>query len=167
MLTQHQEMRGRIVDTALKEWGATHLNVTSLSVLAEELGITKPALYRYFRNKEELVAAVEERVREAVRERGERFLADLPAGVRVWGRPVMDGRVPTFAVEVEGRPPAEVGGELGRRGIFVWPGHYYAVEPMAALGVLDTGGLVRIGFVATTTEDEVGRALEALAGLAP
>lgn len=78
----------------------------------------------------------------------------------------MDGRVPTFAVEIEGRPPVEVAGELGRRGIFVWPGHYYAVEPMAALGVLDSGGLVRIGFVATTTEEEVDRLLEALTDLA-
>ncbi|NIQ55853.1 MAG: cysteine desulfurase-like protein, partial [Gemmatimonadetes bacterium] len=44
---------------------------------------------------------------------------------------------------MEGRPPGEAAEELARAGIFVWAGHYYAVEPMARLGLLDGGGLVR------------------------
>ena len=36
---------------------------------------------------------------------------------------------------------------------------------MDRLGVSDTGGLVRIGFVHYNTTDEVDRVLEALAGL--
>jgi selenocysteine lyase/cysteine desulfurase len=36
---------------------------------------------------------------------------------------------------------------------------------MDRLGVLDTGGLVRIGFVHYNTIDEVDRTLEVLAGL--
>jgi cysteine desulfurase family protein (TIGR01976 family) len=95
---------------------------------------------------------------------GRRFLAGLPAGVRVWGRPSMEGRVPTFAVEVAGLPSQEVAARLGDQGLFVWAGHYYAVEPMARLGLLERGGLTRIGFVHTTTEDEVDRLLEALSG---
>jgi selenocysteine lyase/cysteine desulfurase len=50
-------------------------------------------------------------------------------------------------------------------GINVWSGHYYAVNVMDRLGVLDEGGLVRIGFVHYNTADEVDRALEALADL--
>jgi cysteine desulfurase family protein (TIGR01976 family) len=90
---------------------------------------------------------------------GERFLEGLSGGVRVWGRPTMEGRVSTFAIEVEGMPASEVAGRLGEQGIATWPGHYYAVEPMRRLGWLDRGGLVRIGFVATTTEAEVERLL--------
>jgi selenocysteine lyase/cysteine desulfurase len=66
---------------------------------------------------------------------------------------------------VEDKTAAEVAAALGDRGIFVWAGHYYAIEPMAALGLLDSGGLVRIGFVQTTTEEEVDRLLEELASL--
>jgi cysteine desulfurase family protein (TIGR01976 family) len=93
---------------------------------------------------------------------GGRFLAGLPAGVRVWGPPSMEGRVATFAMAVAGHSPSATAAELGRRGIFTWAGHHYAVEPMAALGLLDSGGLLRIGLGATTTEGEVDRALAAL-----
>jgi cysteine desulfurase family protein (TIGR01976 family) len=103
-----------------------------------------------------------ERVGAHERALGERFLAGLPEGVRVWGRSTMDGRVSTFAIEVEGRSASDVATRLGDQGIATWPGHYYAVEPMRRLGWLDRGGLVRIGFVATTTEAEVDRLLSAL-----
>jgi cysteine desulfurase family protein (TIGR01976 family) len=96
---------------------------------------------------------------------GEAFLAALPAGVRVWGLPTMDGRVPTFAVSIDGVSPQAAATRLGERGIFTWPGHYYAVEPMRRLGVLD-GGLLRIGFVSTSTVGEVERLVAALADLA-
>ena len=102
---------------------------------------------------------------EHERQLGRRFLDGLPPTVRLWGRPDMTGRVATFAVEVAGRTASEVAAVLGERGIFVWDGHYYAVEPMSRLGLLDSGGLVRIGFVQTTTEHEVDRLLEELAAL--
>jgi cysteine desulfurase family protein (TIGR01976 family) len=96
---------------------------------------------------------------------GERFLAGLPAGVRLWGPPTMDGRVSTFAIGVDGMSADEASERLGERGIFTWSGHYYAVEPMRRLGLLDQGGLVRIGLVATTTNEEVDRLLSELADL--
>ena len=46
-----------------------------------------------------------------------------------------------------GRHPGDVCASLAERSVFAWAGHYYALEPMQALGVLDRGGLVRIGFV--------------------
>jgi selenocysteine lyase/cysteine desulfurase len=58
--------------------------------------------------------------------------------------------------------PAEVADYLGRRGIYVWDGHYYAVAAMQHLGVLDSGGLVRVGFVHYSTADEVDRVLTCL-----
>lgn len=95
----------------------------------------------------------------------EDFLAGLPDTVTLYGPPDPGGRTPTFAVNVVGYPPRRVAELLGERGLSVWDGHYYAVEPMAQLGLLETGGAVRIGFVHTTTRNEVERLLEALRSL--
>ncbi|MEX2652387.1 MAG: cysteine desulfurase-like protein [Acidimicrobiia bacterium] len=98
----------------------------------------------------------------------ERFLegvASLP-GLRVYGVSTTDQRrVATFAIGVEGHGAEEVAAQMVRAGVYVWSGHYYAVNVMDRLGVLDEGGLVRIGFVHYNTATEVDRALEALAGL--
>ena len=65
-----------------------------------------------------------------------------------------------------GRPrPREVAELLGEQDLYVWDGNYYALEPMRALGLDDTGGAVRAGFLHYTTEDEVDRLLEALTDL--
>ncbi len=77
-----------------------------------------------------------------------------------------DERTPTFALRVGNRHPAETARVLGERGIFVWDGHYYAIELMERLGLLETGGAVRIGFCHYHTEDEVDRVLDELASLA-
>jgi selenocysteine lyase/cysteine desulfurase len=77
----------------------------------------------------------------------------------------LDERTPTFAVRVGDRHPLETATELGRRGIYVWDGHYYAITIMERLGLLDTGGAVRIGFCHYHTADEVQRVLDALADL--
>jgi cysteine desulfurase family protein (TIGR01976 family) len=97
----------------------------------------------------------------------ERFLASIAEmpGVTVYG--VADGarldeRAPTFAVDVAGVTAREAAAEMGRRGIFVWDGHYYAVAVMQRLDLAARGGLVRIGFVHYNTPEEVDRVLAAL-----
>ena len=97
------------------------------------------------------------------RELGQRFLDGLPANVRLYGSPTMEGRVPTFALTVKGKRPEEAAGDLGRRGIFVWHGDYYAVEVMRRLGLED--GAVRVGIVHYNTVGEVDRLLEELSVL--
>ncbi|HSF87593.1 MAG TPA: cysteine desulfurase-like protein [Acidimicrobiia bacterium] len=87
--------------------------------------------------------------------------------VRLYGIDAASGRTPTFAIAVDGHTPREVAVALGRDGIYVWDGHYYALEVMRHLGVLDSGGLVRIGFVHYNTEGDVDRVLEALEALRP
>jgi cysteine desulfurase family protein (TIGR01976 family) len=74
-------------------------------------------------------------------------------------------RTPTFAVRVGDQHPLETAKALAERGIFVWDGHYYAIELMERLGLLESGGAVRIGFCHYNTPSEVDRVLEALAGL--
>jgi selenocysteine lyase/cysteine desulfurase len=97
----------------------------------------------------------------------ERFLhgvAQLPS-LRLYGVTDverLDERTPTFALSLAGYRPAEVATRLGEQGIFVWDGHYYAVAVMERLGLLEQGGLVRIGFVHYNTAAEVDRVLDAL-----
>jgi cysteine desulfurase family protein (TIGR01976 family) len=94
------------------------------------------------------------------RDLGARFLEGLPGNVTLYGPRTMDGRVPTFAFNVEGRKPADVAEHLGNRGIFVWHGDYYAVEVMRRLGLED--GAVRVGFVHYNSAAEVDRLLAEL-----
>ncbi len=95
---------------------------------------------------------------------GQRLLDGLQRipGVRLWGRPTMEGRVPTFAVTIEGRHPDAVAAALAERNIFVWSGHFYAVEVIARLGLQEAGGLLRIGLCHYHTVQEVDRFLAAL-----
>ncbi len=86
-------------------------------------------------------------------------------GIRLWGIDGVDGRVATFAVTIDGMHPDTVAEALGQEGIFVWSGHYYALEVMGRLGLLDRGGAVRIGFVHYNTIEEVDRVLDALGRL--
>lgn len=99
---------------------------------------------------------------------GQRFLdgiADM-SHVLLHGVPEMGrDRVATFAVAVDGVHPDAVARRMIESGVYVWSGHYYAVNAMSRLGVLDSGGLVRIGFVHYNTADEVDRTLEVLAAL--
>src|SRR2546430_2526728 len=116
------------------------------------------------------VAAVEyidsigwEAIQAHERELGERFLDGLPDSCRLYGLNGMDGRVSTFAFNVEGRSPRDVAVQLGERGIAVWQGNYYAVEVMKRLG-LDEGA-VRAGIVHYNTAEEVDRLLAELGRL--
>jgi cysteine desulfurase family protein (TIGR01976 family) len=76
-------------------------------------------------------------------------------------------RTPTFAVEVAKRAAPEVAEALAKQGIFVWSGHYYAVEVMKRLGMAERGGLTRVSFVHYNTEEECERVVESLLGLSP
>jgi selenocysteine lyase/cysteine desulfurase len=90
-------------------------------------------------------------------------------GLRVFGITDIESlseRAPTFAVNIEGHKPRNVSEFLGDQGIFVWDGHYYAVAVMDRLGLLDQGGLVRIGFAHYNTVEEVDRLIVALEKLA-
>ncbi|TMK45774.1 MAG: cysteine desulfurase-like protein [Actinobacteria bacterium] len=75
-------------------------------------------------------------------------------------------RTPTFAVRLGDQHPLETAKLLGERGIFVWDGHYYALELMERLGLQESGGAVRVGFCHYNTAEEVDRVLAELASLA-
>jgi cysteine desulfurase family protein (TIGR01976 family) len=75
-------------------------------------------------------------------------------------------RVPTFAFTLAGRTPREVATELGRRGIAVWDGDYYAYELIRTLGLAESGGMVRVGFVHYNEPAEIERLAQALREIA-
>ena len=94
----------------------------------------------------------------------ERFLSGLAARPEWTLRGVADtkGRTPTFAVTHASATPAEVAATLAESEVQVYAGHYYAIEPMRALGLLDVGGAVRVGFVHYHGDDDVDRVLAAM-----
>lgn len=51
------EKRGAILDAAIKLFGNRGYHATSFADIAEYLGVTKPTVYHYFKNKEELLFA--------------------------------------------------------------------------------------------------------------
>jgi cysteine desulfurase family protein (TIGR01976 family) len=75
-------------------------------------------------------------------------------------------RVPTFAFTLAGHSPHETAEKLGNRGIAVWDGDYYAYELIRALGLAESGGMVRVGLVHYNTAAEIDRLVEALGQLA-
>jgi cysteine desulfurase family protein (TIGR01976 family) len=80
-----------------------------------------------------------------------------------------DERVPTFAFTLDGHTPRHVAEELGRRGIAVWDGDYYAYELIRALGLAESGGMVRVGLAHYNMPEEIerlGQALEEIGGAA-
>jgi cysteine desulfurase family protein (TIGR01976 family) len=95
------------------------------------------------------------------------LLAQLESvpGLRIYGlseQRELDRRVPTFAFNVEGLAPRSIAEQLGKRGIYVWDGNYYALAVTQRLGVEESGGMVRVGPVHYNTIEEIERFGEAV-----
>ncbi len=90
-------------------------------------------------------------------------------GLRLYG--VRDSanvahRTPTFGITLDGWTPRETAERLGKQGIFVGDGHYYAIHVVNRLGLAERGGVVRLGLAHYNTPQEVERVLGALSDLA-
>ena len=75
-------------------------------------------------------------------------------------------RVPTFSFTLAGHHPRAIAEHLAQHSISAWDGDFYAWELVRALGLDDSGGLLRIGLVHYNTLDEVDRLVAALGELA-
>jgi len=97
------------------------------------------------------------------RQLGERLLAGLPQGARLYGLPTMAGRVPTFLINFPGISSARLSEELADIGFGVWShGSYYALGLHDRIG---WGEALRIGLAHYNTADEIDRFNEALGTL--
>ncbi|MEO8273213.1 MAG: cysteine desulfurase-like protein [Chloroflexota bacterium] len=89
-------------------------------------------------------------------------------GVRILGltdEADMERRTPTLAITVAGVTPRDVAERLGKRGIAVWDGDFYATGLMERLG-LAPEGVVRIGLTHYNTGAEIDRLAAELAEIA-
>lgn len=70
-LARKRDRRQQILEAAMGIFAARGFDGATLEAVADELGYTKPALYYYFRNKEDLFSAI---VIESLREASARIL---------------------------------------------------------------------------------------------
>jgi selenocysteine lyase/cysteine desulfurase len=71
-------------------------------------------------------------------------------------------RVPTVSFTVDSISPEAMAKHFASQNIFVWSGHNYALEPVKALGLMDKGGVLRVGLAHYNTEAEVDGFLSSL-----
>ena len=89
-------------------------------------------------------------------------LSDIPV-VQIVG-PDMHSRhrAPTVSFHLPGWTAAQVCQKLNEKGICAWDGHFYAIRPLEVLGLLEQGGLTRVGISLYNTCEEIERVLVAL-----
>jgi cysteine desulfurase family protein (TIGR01976 family) len=92
-------------------------------------------------------------------------LADT-RGITLYGPPTGHPRTSTVSFTIDGHEAADVARTLGERGLFVWDGDFYAVRLVERLGLIERGGLVRVGLCPYTTRDELERLVKAVRELA-
>ena len=126
-----------------------------IDALAAHHGVTGDAAARN-RGVHDLMRAQEEAVIQPLLD----FLA-ARNDLRLIGPRRAAARAPTVAVELN-RAAEPVSEELGRNGIACWAGDFYAVRPLAALGIDRGKGVLRMSAVHYTSADEVARLIAAL-----
>jgi selenocysteine lyase/cysteine desulfurase len=65
------------------------------------------------------------------------------------------GRTPTLSFTMKGKTPEQVCEKLATQNIFAWDGHFYAIHAIEVLGLLEQGGVTRMGISMYNTIDEV------------
>jgi cysteine desulfurase family protein (TIGR01976 family) len=75
-------------------------------------------------------------------------------------------RTPTLSFTLEGKNPVQVCEHLAKKNICAWDGHFYAIRAIEALGLLERGGVTRLGVSLYNTKEEIDKTLTALADLA-
>lgn len=74
----------------------------------------------------------------------------------------LDERVPTVSFTAPGKDPERIADEIGKHGIYVWNGHNYALAIVERMGLLEAGGMVRVGPVHYNTLEELEKFGEVL-----
>ncbi len=94
---------------------------------------------------------------------GQRFLDGISDAITVYGLPGMDGRVPTFLVNVDGVPAVDVAARLAAQDIGVWAhDSWYSLNLYKKLGYEQDA--IRLGFIHYNLGEEVDRLVAALEG---
>jgi selenocysteine lyase/cysteine desulfurase len=84
-------------------------------------------------------------------------------GVRVWGNDfAARARAPTVSITLEMHTAGEAASALGKQGLCVWDGDFYAARAVEVLGLEERGGLLRTGISMYNTDSDIQRLLSAL-----
>lgn len=74
-------------------------------------------------------------------------------------------RAPTISFLHKKKTASVVCQELAEHGICAWNGHFYAIRAAEIMGLLELGGLTRMGISMYNTDEEIERTLEVLSGI--
>lgn len=141
-----------------------HAAIAGVSAAVDFIG----ALGAGSSQRETLVSAMQA-IRQHEAELASRLFHGLKSipGIHIYGiSPDVPMRAPTLAIEVAQKTPQEVCTLLASRNIFAWDGHFYAIRAAEVLGLLEKGGVTRLGISAYTTREEVDQVVEAFRMLA-
>ena len=93
-------------------------------------------------------------------------LARIP-GLTLFGPDFDDHlRAPTLAFTLQGWRPEHVCSALDQSNIYAWDGHFYALRAIEALGLLEQGGVTRMGISIYNTAEEIDKVIAAVSNLA-
>jgi cysteine desulfurase family protein (TIGR01976 family) len=88
------------------------------------------------------------------------------SGVRVWGPDFSTRtRAPTVSITLEKTGAGDAAAALGKEGVCVWDGHFYAARAVEVLGLTDRGGLLRTGVSMYSAREDLERLLAGIAKL--
>ncbi len=87
-------------------------------------------------------------------------------GVKVYGPKEGQPRTPTVAFTMDQYSPEFVTKVFGSKAINSWNGDFYAVQTVEALGLAESGGLIRLGLAPYCTELDIDRVLSTVNSIA-
>ncbi len=68
-------------------------------------------------------------------------------------------RTPTVSFTTKGKRPEHVCAALAAENICAWDGHFYAIRAIESLGLLEQGGVTRMGISVYNTDEEIDRVI--------
>jgi cysteine desulfurase family protein (TIGR01976 family) len=69
-------------------------------------------------------------------------------------------RTPTLSFTLDGKTPAQVCKLLAAKNIFAWDGHFYAIRAIEVLGLLEKGGVTRMGISMYNSMEEIEQVIK-------
>ncbi len=75
-------------------------------------------------------------------------------------------RAPTVSFTLEGKTPEQVCEQLAKKNICAWDGHFFAIHAIEVLGLLEKGGVTRLGISIYNTEEEIDFTIQSVAAIA-
>ncbi|HHU69957.1 MAG TPA: cysteine desulfurase-like protein [Thermoanaerobacterales bacterium] len=77
--------------------------------------------------------------------------------IKIYGPPKGHPRTSTVSFTIDGLNSRDVAKALGEKGLFVWDGDFFATKLVECLGIVEQGGLVRVGLAPYNTIEEIER----------